>query len=107
MTACYCQFCAGKLEPAQEFRFLVETETLDDPVHLNRIRQLPATTGGRPLRVCKSCQKTMERHPVQFRRAVLEREHVRQQFRAAGVLAAVGILSAGWFLTLLLGSQRA
>ena len=41
MTACRCQFCAQELEPAQELRFLVETDTLDDPTHLNRIRRLP------------------------------------------------------------------
>ena len=105
MTACYCQFCAGKLEPAQEFRFLVETETLGDPTHLNRIRQLPATVGGRPLRVCKSCQAAIERHPIRFRAAV-EQEHARKQIRT-GLFAAVGVLSAGWFLTMLLSTPRA
>ena len=105
MTACHCQFCAGTLEPAQEFRFLVESETLDDPVHLNRIRQLPATAGGKPLRVCKSCQAAMARYPEQFRSAV-DKAYARQQFRA-GMFAAVGILSASWFLSMVLGTARA
>lgn len=104
MTACRCQFCSQKLEPVQEFRFLVETETLDNPTHLNRIRQLPATVNGKPLRVCHSCQTAMERQPARFRVAV-ERAHVRQQLRV-GVLAAFGILSFGLFLTSCLGSPR-
>lgn len=105
MTVCSCQFCAGKLEPAQEFRFLVETETLDNPVHLDRIRHLPATADGRPLRVCKACQAAMEAHPVRFRLAV-ERKHFRRQLRS-GVLTAVGMLSVGWLMMSLLGTPRA
>jgi hypothetical protein len=105
VTACHCQFCAGKLEPAQEFRFLVETDTLDNPTHLNRIRHLPAAADGRPLRVCQSCQHAIETHPVRFRLGV-EREHARQQLRA-GVIAAVGVLSVGWLLSGFLGLARA
>ena len=103
MTACRCQFCNDPLEPAQELRFLVETETLNDPTHLRRIRRLPFTADGKPLRVCRRCQSHIEANPTGFRRAVEARTG---QLRG-GMLAAVGLLSAGWFLTLLLGSPRA
>jgi hypothetical protein len=105
VTACYCQFCSGTLDPAQEFRFLVETDTLDDPTHLNRIRSLPATGDGRPLRVCKACQGEIEAHPVRFRIAV-ERAQVQRQIRT-GVMAAVGILSVGFLMMTALGGPRA
>ena len=105
MTACRCQFCSANLEPVQELRFLVETETLDDPVHLNRIRRLPVAANGRPLRVCKTCQSQMETNPARFRAAV-EQACIRRQLRT-GMLAAVGILSAGWFLNMLLHGPRA
>jgi hypothetical protein len=105
VTACRCQFCAGTLEPVQQLRFLVETDTLDDPTHLARIRGLPAAANGKPLRVCRSCQTALEAHPIRFRVAV-ERAHVRRQLRT-GMVAAVGVLSVGWFLTTFLGSARA
>jgi hypothetical protein len=105
VTACRCQFCAGKLEPAQELRFLVETETLNDPVHLNRIRMLPAAANGKPLRVCKGCQTALTAHPVRFRMGV-ERAIAHRDLRA-GMLAAVGVLSLGWFLSTFLGAPRA
>lgn len=101
MTACHCQFCARKLEPAQALRFLVETDTLDDPVHLSRIRRLPFTADGRPLRVCGACQTQIEARPVQFRTAV-ERVHARRQLRSG--MIAVGILSVGWLLGTFLGA---
>ncbi|HJZ59409.1 MAG TPA: hypothetical protein VKE74_30975 [Gemmataceae bacterium] len=105
MTACRCQFCGANLEPVQELRFLVETETLDNPAHLNRIRRLPAAADGRPLRVCKTCQSQLEANPARFHAAV-EQARSRRQFRT-GMLAAVGILSAGWFLSVLLHGPRA
>ena len=40
MTACRCQFCNDPLEPAQELRYLVELQNLDDPTYLARIRRL-------------------------------------------------------------------
>lgn len=101
MTACRCQFCNHPLEPAQEFRFLVETDTLAEPRHLGRIRRLPATADGKPLRVCGACQSHLEARPVQFRTAV-ERAAVRRQLRT-GMVAVVGVFSAGWVLGTLLG----
>ena len=101
MTACRCQFCNHPLEPVQEFRFLVESETLAEPAYLSRIRRLPATADGKPLRVCDRCQSQLEARPVQFRDAV-ERAAARRQLRS-GMLAAVGLYSAGWMLGTILG----
>ena len=100
MTACRCQFCAAPLEPVQEFRYLVETATLDEPAHLARIRVLPSTDG-RPLRVCQRCQGEMRVHPRRFRLA-LERAGFRREVRA-GVFAAAGLLSLGLFFATVLG----
>lgn len=55
---CPCARCSAPLEPVQQFRFLVETATLDEPAHLARIRRLPAANG-RPLPVCKACQAAL------------------------------------------------
>ena len=104
MTASPCQFCTRPLEPAQELRFLVETESLGEPAQLNRIRRLPATHDGKPLRVCRECQHQIERNPVRFRSEV-ERAHGRKQMRM-GLMTAFGVLSAGWFLSVLIGAPR-
>ena len=101
MTVCRCQFCAAPLEPVQEFRYLVETATTDEPVHLARIRALPSNNG-RPLRVCKGCQGEMRAHPVRYRLA-LERAGFRREVRS-GVLAAAGLLSLGLFFVPLFGA---
>ena len=50
-----CQFCRTELDPAQEFTFLVESLTVDNPAMLATIRKLPHTNG-RPLRVCRGCE---------------------------------------------------
>ena len=105
MTACRCQFCNDKLEPAQELRYLVETDTLGEPAHLARIRRLPASADGKPLRVCQACQSGIEANPGRFRLAV-ERAFAHRQLRT-GMLAAVGLLSVGWFLGTFLGAPRA
>ena len=97
---CRCRFCNDKLEPAQELRFLVETESLGEPSFLNSIRRLPAV-GGRPLPVCRSCQSAVEANPDRFR-ATVARTQVR-----TGVLAACGLLSLGFVLTALLRGPRA
>lgn len=96
MPARRCQFCAAPLEPVQEFRYLVETATLDEPTHLARIRALPSDRG-RPLRVCGGCQRAMAAHPARFR-AVLARREAR-----AGLLAAVAALSLGLVVAAVLG----
>jgi len=95
-----CRFCNDKLEPAQQLRFLVETESLGDPSFLASIRRLPAV-GGRPLPVCRSCQSAVEANPARFRAAV-----ARTQLRT-GVIAACGLLSLGFVLTALLPGPRA
>jgi hypothetical protein len=92
--------CDDKLEPAQQLRFLVETDSLDQPAFLALIRRLPAING-RPLPVCESCQRSIAANPLRFRAAV---EH--QRFRA-GVLTACGLLSVGLILTAVLRGPRA
>jgi hypothetical protein len=104
VTACPCQFCSAPLAPAQEFRFLVESDAGADPAYLARIRRLPAAADGKPLRVCDACQRALEHHPLRFRLAA-ERAAARRQVRAA-MLTAAGLLSAGWFLALVLGEPR-
>jgi hypothetical protein len=61
-TMC-CQFCRAEMDLAQQFRYLVETQTLHNSVMLAAIRSLPHV-GGRPLRVCKSCQADIENRRV-------------------------------------------
>jgi hypothetical protein len=93
--SCLCACCARPVELVQEFRFLVESDNLDNPVHLARIRQLPAANG-RPVPVCKSCQTLVESAPV--------RPIVRPSSLRVGVLATIGLLSVGWVMqTLLFG----
>jgi hypothetical protein len=77
----------------QEFRFLVESETLDNPVHLARIRQLPAANG-RPVPVCKACQTLVESAPI----APIVRSNTRPHSLRVGVLATIGLLSVGWLV---------
>jgi hypothetical protein len=56
---CRCVCCKGALEPAQQLRYLVEMDNLDNPAHLARIRALPSANG-KPLPVCKACQAAIE-----------------------------------------------
>ena len=84
MTNLYrCACCDGQLEPAQQFRFLVETATLDNPEHLARIRVLPAVNG-KPIPVCRACQTRIEAAPPRP--------------LASGLLGALGALSVGLLL---------
>ncbi len=86
LPPCWC--CKGRLEPAQQLRYLVETDTLDDPARLALIRTLPAING-RPVPVCKSCQARLERAPL---RPVAKP-------KLPGLLGALGVLSVGLVLT--------
>lgn len=101
MTACQCQFCNAPLEPAQELRFLVEIQNLDNPTYLDHIRQLPAV-GGKPLRVCKACQTRVEASSSPLRATTALQPapaHVR-----SGMLTACGLLSVGLILFAFLGN---
>jgi hypothetical protein len=97
VTACRCQFCHDRLEPAQELRFLVEIQNLDNPAYLEHIRRLPAVNG-KPLRVCKPCQAKVEAHPNRLRAVSAARPPL-----PSGLLAACGLLSVGLVLFTLLG----
>lgn len=89
---CRCASCDGVLEPAQQLRFLVETDNLDNPVHLARIRVLP-TINGKPIPVCKACQTGIESAPKPPCKP-------KAKPLATNLLGALGALSIG----LLLGS---
>lgn len=91
-----CASCRSPLEPAQEFRFLVETANLDNPGYLAFIRRLPASQG-KPVPVCAACQVRIEAAP---------RPGAKSNPVRTGVLAAVGLLSVGWVIqNLLLGPK--
>ena len=99
MTHVRCACCSDSLEPAQELRFLVETANLENPAYLAGIRRMPANDRGRPVPVCAACQKLVEAAPR--RPAPATRKPI-----ASGVLATIGILSAGWLIqTMLLGPR--
>jgi hypothetical protein len=88
LTRCAC--CDGPLEPAQQLRFLVETDNLDNPSYLSRIRVLPSVNG-RPVPVCKACQGELAANPAALR--------LRNPLSlTTGLLGALGALSVGWLL---------
>ncbi|MBP3953957.1 hypothetical protein J8F10_01395 [Gemmata sp. G18] len=88
---CRCWSCKGNLEPAQQLRFLVETDNLDNPAYLARIRALPAVNG-RPVPVCKACQTRIESAP---RRPVAKPKPAA----VSGLLGALGALSVGLLIS--------
>jgi len=92
-----CACCDGALEPVQQLRFLVETDTLDNPVHLARIRTLPVVNG-KPLPVCKACQTRIESEPKQT-------EKPKPKLRTSGLLGALGALSVGLLIGSLFNSR--
>lgn len=94
---CLCACCSTQVEPAQELRFLVESENLDNPVHLARIRRLPAING-RPVPVCKLCQTLVEAAP--------QRLIARTNPFRLDIVAAVGLFTVGWFVQSLLFGPR-
>jgi hypothetical protein len=85
---CRCVCCDNPLEPAQQLRFLVETDTLDNPSYLNRIRMLPSVNG-KPVPVCTACQAHLEAHPT-----ALEPKP-RKRVAPLSLLGALGALSIG------------
>jgi hypothetical protein len=54
-----CRFCGDELDLCQQFAYLVELQTVNNPVMLRAIRRLPHA-GGVPLRCCKVCQSGIE-----------------------------------------------
>lgn len=92
-----CACCDGTLEPAQQLRFLVETDTLDNPVHLARIRMLPVVNG-KPLPVCKACQTRIESAPKRV-------DKPKPKSPASGLLGALGALSVGLLIGSLFNSR--
>ncbi len=107
-TSCHCQLCGNALEPVQQFRYLVEAANEHGPAVREGLRKLP-TVNGRPLRVCKGCDRRVAADPAGFRAAVsdakLKAARGYKQYRT-GLMTAFGVLSVGWFLTSLVGSPR-
>lgn len=91
-----CACCDRPLEPAQQLRFLVETDNLDNPAFLTRIRMLPSVEG-RPVPVCQACQPLVEAVPQPLRRP---RPKAAPLALATELLGMFGAFSVG----LLLGS---
>ncbi len=87
---CRCVVCRGALEPAQQLRYLVETDNLDDPVYLSRIRVLPSADG-KPLPVCKGCQAKIQAAPPTT-------TGPKAEPRRSDLLGMLGALSVGLFL---------
>lgn len=83
-----CVCCDNPLEPVQQLRFLVETDNLDNPSYLNRIRALPSVHG-RPVPVCKACQAHLESHPVALK------PKPRKKVAPLSLLGVFGALSIG------------
>jgi hypothetical protein len=92
-----CQFCRGELDLAQQFRYLVEAQTVDDPVMMAAIRRLPHAHG-RPLRCCRGCQTAIERKAIVGRfvpaRARATGLHGRQYLVLTALAVGVGVLTA-------------
>ncbi|AWM39034.1 hypothetical protein GobsT_26970 [Gemmata obscuriglobus] len=94
LSPCWC--CKGPLEPAQQLRFLVETDTLDEPAYLEQIRALPSING-RPVPVCRECHTRLEAAP-RLGRPVAKP-------KLPGLLGTIGALSVGLLLTNLLTTR--
>jgi hypothetical protein len=88
-----CACCKGALEPVQQLRFLVETDTLDNPAHLARIRALPSVNG-KPVPVCKACHAKIAATPPRPRTP-----KPRAPF-PPDLLGALGALSLGLLVSL-------
>lgn len=97
-----CACCEGQLEPAQHLRFLVETDNLDDPAYLARIRMMPSLNG-RPVPVCSACQSKITAQPQSL--AKFLRPRVAPLSLATGLLGALGVLSVGMFLGALFNTR--
>lgn len=93
MRAMHCRLCRDELDLAQQFAYLVEAQTVDNPVMLAAIRRLPHA-GGRPLRVCRGCQAGLEQRQVTAR-DVLTPAYQRSPLMAMALLAVgFGFLAA-------------
>jgi hypothetical protein len=97
-----CACCDGQLEPAQQLRFLVETDNLDDPAYLARIRVMPSLNG-RPVPVCSGCQSKIAAQPQSL--AKFLRPKAAPLSLATGLLGALGVLSVGMIFGALLNSR--
>jgi hypothetical protein len=103
---CRCACCTSQLEPAQQLRFLVETENLDNPAFLARIRMLPSING-KPMPVCHACQTKIEATPRPVASGRVSPPLAKNQVKAPLSLAVglLGVLSVGVLLGALINSR--
>ena len=99
-----CACCDGQLEPAQHLRFLVETDNLDNPAYLARIRVMPSLNG-RPVPVCSACQKRIEAEPRGLAKFLPPKARAAPLSLASSLFGALGVLSVGMFLGALFNSR--
>jgi hypothetical protein len=92
---CRCACCDNSLEPAQQLRFLVETDNLDNPSYLARIRVLPSVNG-KPVPVCHACQTHLEANPTALK---------SRPKAPLSLLGALGALSIGLIVGSLFASR--
>ena len=93
-----CACCDNPLELVQQLRFLVETENLDNPAYLARIRVLP-DRNGKPVPVCKACQARIESTATKPQRP-------QPKPLAPTLLGVFGFLSVGFLLGSFLTSRN-
>src|SRR4051794_2463013 len=96
-TTMPCQFCRTDLDLAQQFRYLVEAQTVNDPVMMTAIRRLPHAHG-RPLRCCRGCQAAIERKALAVGslppRARVAGVRGRHYLVLTAIAVGVGVLTA-------------
>jgi len=105
VTKLLCACCDGPLEPAQQLRFLVETDNLDNPAFLNRIRSLPSVNG-KPVPVCQPCQAKIDTTPRPATTRGLRLPLAKAPLEVvASLVGALGVLSVGMILGALLNPR--
>ena len=100
-----CAYCNGQLEPAQQLRFLVEADSLDNPAFLACIRRMPSVNG-KPVPVCSACQTKIEE--LRLERAANGVKKTPRPVAKAPISLAVGllgVLSVGVLLGAMLNSR--
>jgi hypothetical protein len=96
----HCRFCGDELDLAQQFAYLVEVQTVSNPVMLRAIRRLPHA-GGAPLKCCKACQAGIEQRRFEVRDVNAGVRHASRRGGQLLLLTAfavgVGLLTVTWF----------
>jgi hypothetical protein len=93
-----CDGCRTALDPAQELRFLFESELADEPVRRATLGDLPADGAGEPLLVCQRCHDSIRANDAALRaaRAAEERFDRRSAWATGGSIVAVTVAAFAW-----------